>query len=348
MIRDFFEWYENCDTNKRFDSLDLSSNTFFVSGISKITKGIITYEDVDYCIKTPHSRFYKFGYLNLCLEERDNKLATSSELISKKRYKQFRFMYANHRPLLRDNIDAMSKGLSDDILWKNRHIYNFEEMYKKGIYLLISPAISNEKIDTISLGDIATIGLQLTKGNKLEQTMYDSLEAVLDCKEYYLKFMTEECYDQYIKLVIASIFDFGDDDHFHNVKLCKNKTSDKYESIFIFDKESTAFNPIIAQNYDMELYRVEQEVQFFKNYNSIPIISSNETSMMRMYGITRLILNGKLEKRYVKFLEEIAGVDFNKIGQEIYEELGIRPNQKQLDVYKYGADLAGIISGKEY
>lgn len=348
MIRDFFEWYENCETNKKFDALDLSSDGFFVGGLSKISKGLITYDDVDYCIKTPHSRFYKFGYLNLSLEEKDNKLATASEFIARKRYKQFRFMYANHRPILRDRTEEMSQGLADEILWRNRHIYNYEEMYRKGIYLLVSPAISNEMIDTISLGDISTIGLQLTKDNKVEQTMYDSLEAVLDCKEYYLKFMTEECYDQFVKLQLASIFDFGDDDHFHNVKLCKNKTSERYESIFLFDKESTAFNPIIAQRGDMDLHEIKQSLQCFKNYNSMPVRKQNETSMIRMYGITRLILSGKLEKKYVKFLEEVAGIDFNKIGREIYQDLGIKPNQKQLDIYKYGADFAGIIAGKEY
>ena len=92
MIKDFFEWFENWEENKKFDSLDLSSNGFFASGISSVSKGQISADGGNYYIKTPHSRSYKFGYVNLRYERQDNALATMSELIAKKRYKQFRFL----------------------------------------------------------------------------------------------------------------------------------------------------------------------------------------------------------------------------------------------------------------
>ena len=344
MIKDFFEWFENWEANKNFEQLDLSSNGFFASGISNVSKGLVSVSGGNYYIKTPHSRAYKFGYVNLRFEAEDNQLATMSELIAQKRYKKFRFLYANHRPIYRPR--TVLGELDFEVLWKNRHVYNFEEMYRRGLYTLVSPSIDSEYVDTISMGDITTIGLQLTKHNKEEQTMYDNFEKVLDCKQYYLKYMTENCYDNFVKFVIASIFEFSDDDHFDNILLCKNRQNEMYEDLFLFDKESTAFNPFVALN--MDIGAIKYRVQNHASYNGMPISKQGERSLARMYELTRLVRLGKLEKKYVDFLNEIAGIDFNKIAKEIELETGLKTNQKQLDMYKYGADFAGIIAGKEH
>ena len=342
MIKDFFEWFENWEENKKFDSLDLSSNGFFASGISNVTKGQVSMGDGNYYIKTPHSRSFKFGYVSLRYESQDNELATMSELIAKKRYKQFRFLYANHRPLYRDRSNLSKQDY--EIIWKNRHIYNYEEMYRKGVYMLVSPSLTSEMVDTISFGDIVTIGLKLTKRNKVEQAMYDNFENMLDSKKYYLKFMTEYCYDKLVQFVLASIFEFSNDDHFDNIMLCKNRDSDKYEDVFLFDKESTAFNPFVA--IDMSLGAIRYRAQNHMSYNGMPITQVGERTVVRMYELTRLINKGKLEKKHIEFLEAIAGIDFEKLAKEIECETGLKANQKQLDMYKYGADFAGIIAGK--
>lgn len=344
MIKDFFEWFENWEENKKFDSLDLSSNGFFASGISSVSKGQVDVGGSNYYIKTPHSRSFKFGYVNLRYESQDNALATMSELLARKRYKQFRFLYANHRPLFRDRTTLDKKDL--EVIWRNRHVYNYEEIYRKGVYVLVSPSLTSELVDTISFGDIVTIGLKLTKHNKAEQSMYDNLERMLDSKQYYLKFMTDHCYDQLVKFVLASIFEFSNDDHFDNIMLCKNSDSDKYEDLFLFDKESTAFNPFVA--VDMGISTIKYRAQNYMSYNGMPITQIGERTMIRMYELTRLINKGKLEKKHIDFLEDIAGINFEKLAKEIEFETGLVANQKQLDMYKYGADFAGIIAGKTF
>ena len=344
MIKDFFEWFENWEENKKFDSLDLSSNGFFANGISSISKGQISVDGGNYYVKTPHSRSFKFGYVSLRYEPEDNSLATMSELIAKKRYKQFRFLYANHRPLHRDRNILTDKDMK--VIWNNRHVYNYQDIYKKGVYMLVSPSLTSELVDTMSFGDIVTIGLKLTKNNQEEQSMYDNFERMLDSKQYYLKFMTEHCYDNLIKFVIASIFEFSNDDHFDNIMLCKNRSSDRFEDLFLFDKESTAFNPFVA--LDLSLGTIKAHTRNHMSYNGMPITDIGEKTVVRMYELTRLINKGKLEKKYVDFLEEIAGINFEKLAKEIEFETGLVANQKQLDMYKYGADFAGIIAGKTF
>lgn len=343
MIKDFFEWFNSWSVNQDFHQLDLSADGVFARGIEGVSKGSVGVGDGNYYIKVPHSRAFKFGYISLKYEAEDNALATTSELIAQKKYKQFNFLYANHRPIFKPRKQL--NQLDYESLWKNRHVYNYEDIYRKGIYTLVSPSLTSELVDTVSMGDITSIALQLTRRNKKEQRMYDNFENVLDCKKYYLKYMTSHCYDQYVKFVIASIFEFSDDDHFYNVVLCKNKNSDKFEDLFLFDKESTSFNPFVA--IDMKLEAIKYRAQNHISFNGLPITKIGERGMDRIFALADLIRAGKLDKRYVQFLNEIAGFDFDKVAKEIETETGIKTNQKQLDVYKYGADFAGIVASQE-
>ena len=343
MIKDFFEWFNSWEENKKFSQLDLSADGVFARGIESVSKGLVGVGDGNYYIKTPHSRAFKFGYVNLKFEAEDNLLATTSELLAQKKYKEFKFLYANHRPIFKPRTHLSE--FDYERLWKNRHVYNYEDIYRKGIYTLVSPALTSELIDTISMGDITSIGMRLARKNSKEQRMFDNFESVLDSKKYYLKFMTSHCYDQYVKFVLASIFEFSDDDHYDNVWLCKNHQSDKYEDLFLFDKESTSFNPFVAIN--MQLEAVKFRAQNHTSFNGMPVSRMGERGVDRMFEVTRLIRIGKLEKKYIEFLNQIAGIDFEKIAAEIEMETGIKVNQKQLDVYKYGADFAGIVAQKE-
>ena len=55
-------------------------------------------------------------------------------------------------------------------------------------------------------------------------------------KKQFLSIMTEECFDQYIKYLLASVFEFSDDEHSNNIIFVRNHKSDKFEALFVFDK----------------------------------------------------------------------------------------------------------------
>ncbi len=342
MILDFFEWYNNWNMVKEFVELDLSADSSFARGIYGVSKGHVNIDGKNYFIKTPHSRSFKFGYISLKEQEIDNKLATMSELIAEKRYKKFKFLYATHRPIYKTVTKVL--GENNDLVWENRHIFNTEEIYKHGIYQLVSPALTNEYFDTISLNYMYTIRRQIAQTEE-EVHMFDNFGNILESREHFLKFMTEDCYDKFVEFLIASILEFSDDDHFDNITLVKNKSSNKYEDIFVYDKESNVFNPFITK--DLSLNAIKFKTRTASNYNGVPVKSMGENTIFRIFEFFGLIRQGKLKERYLKFIEELASVDYGQIAREIRAETGIWANPKQLDMYKYGADFAGIIAGLE-
>lgn len=312
------------------NSEDFASEGLFVTKFQDVTRGFVTFKEKKYFIKTPHSRFYKFGFVNMALSNRDNKLATTSELISEKKYKHFNYMSAPHKAIFKPD--------------QNEYLLRFKHKKLFGEYVLVSPILFNSDIHYASMSDFQTQENFFNKAARVDQLLFGNFENTLKNKKHFLKYMTEGCYDEYVKYLLLSLFEFSDDEHLGNVMLCKNKNVERFERLFIYDKESTAFNPFVAN--DLESSSLIYKTNNFSRYNGVPFFAQGERSIERILALTKLVADGKVPKKYCLFLNEISNIDYEKFAREVFEETGIVVEKKQIDMYKYGSDCAGEIFEK--
>ena len=323
MIKDMFNWYLQICEDWKQENANLVSDDFFVSKIYDINRGFVHFKNNHYFVKTPHSRSFKLGYVNTSLTGQDNKIATASELIAEKKYKSFNFMTAVHQPIYKEN-------------------YGYDEYFEPyGIFTLVSPMLFTTEIHHASISDFIEQEKLFNPASHLDTAVFGNLGTILKRKKLLLEYMTEECYDEFVQFMLLSIFEFSDDDHMGNVIMCKNKDVEKFEHIFVFDKESTAFNPFVARN--LASPAIMFKTNNFTAYNGVPITSKGERSIERMLAVAKLIADGKMPKKYIKFIDQISGLDYEQLAKEVFEDTGIKVDQRQIDMYKFGSECAGNI-----
>lgn len=317
MIENFFDWYENRVNEFECDSALVWNNGNHQFDEYRKDGGIINLDGLNFIYKQTHSKYYKnnrgeFQKLPNACKLLDNRLALTSELISRKKYREFGFMYAKQYP----------------------HFKGFQ-------YYIISPNLLQGYCDYCTYYEILKNPYddRAQEQKVFKRTTYGTFKQLLKKKKLLLSVMTEDCFDQYVKYFLSSIFEFSDDEHFNNVIFCKNRGSDKFESIFVFDKESTVFNPMIARGDKFGDIKFQSLTYY--GYVGRSVVCVEENIGDRMIEIGKLIKKGILEKKYVDFLNQLANFDFGKLAQDFYNEYGRQIHPVQLDMYKFGADLAG-------
>lgn len=310
MIRNFYKWNE-----KNF------SDGFSVAHVLKHGRAhqedkriVLRVGDEIYHFKTPHSRYFKNHETYFSGEEAlvDNSLSASTELLSERRYRAFKFPYA-HYETLKNN-----KGIT-----------------------LVSKDIQNDDIELRSLGDLATY--EDTYFSKYaKRLMTQTLVSVIKDSRIPLKIMTPECYDQFIKFHLASIFDFSNDDHFNNIIFMRNQNSGLFESMFLCDKESNIFNPDLASG--TETSQAYDYAKRHMEYHGMHMCLLYESFPIRVRAIRQLILDGEMPKEYIKFLRKIADYDQSGAVKDIYDKFNIVVDERQLEIYKKAQEVAGSIT----
>ena len=316
MIDNFFEWYQ-----RRLDKHEVDPILVWNEGTKQFDEmrknaGIILYGDARFIFKRPNSKYFKnhrkeFQALSFEAGQLDNYLCVTSELLAEKKYKACKIMCGKH--------------------------YMVEH---NGEFYSISPNLLQGYVDYCTMSEIMRDGYdEMPKEARVFRKIpYFSLKQLLKKKRFLLNVMTEECYEQYVKFLIASVFEFSDDEHYNNIIFCRNRGSQKFESVFVFDKESTVFNPMIAKNYSP--YQTKIETLKFDTYAGKYIYCPGESIIDRFHELGRLVKSGVLEKKYQDFINEIAHFDFCKAAGEIYQETGLTVNERQIDMYKYGSEFA--------
>ena len=316
MIENFFEWYQ-----KRIDELNIDPIFVWNEGTKTFDEfrknaGIILYGDARFIFKRPNSKYFKnhkkeFAALPPESFMLDNYLCVTSELIAEKKYKAFKIMCGKHY-----------------MVEHNSEFYS------------ISPNLLQGYADYCTLSEIMRDGYdEMPKESRaFRKIPYFSLKQILKKKKYFLRVMTEDCYEQYIKCLIASVFEFSDDEHYNNIIFCRNRGFEKFESVFVFDKESTVFNPMIAKGFAP--FQTKIESIKYDTYSGKYIYCPGESIIDRFHELGRLIKSGVLEKKYQDFINELAQFDFCKVADEIYQETGFKVNERQIDMYRYGSEFA--------
>lgn len=318
MVKDFFKWYEQRISETAVDPIYIWKHGMKEADKYRRNGGTIDMGDNEtkYIFKMSHSRYYKnhrkeFASLPVTARMADNRLSLGSELISQKKYEDFEFLTAQHH------------------LVQHHHEY-----------YVISPNLLQGYVDYQTAyqisqdgyGDMPLHSKVLRKSSRL------SLKQVLKKKKQFLSIMTEECFDQYIKYLLASVFEFSDDEHSNNIIFVRNHKSDKFEALFVFDKESTVFNPLIAKGNKWG--EVKYQSVIYDHYVGKFIAFPGESIIERTREIGELIAKGKLEKKYVDFLNAIASYDYCETARRVYHETGKRVNQMQIDMYRVGSEYA--------
>lgn len=330
MKSELHDWYEKQAENADNVLSEIFSDGVFVSKIFSIKRGYLTFDGKKYFVKEPHSRSFKQGRVGKAFSARDNNIAMASELLSEKKYQSLNYLTARHYPVKKEVLDESLKCCS----WLN-----------SPFYISVSPIIFNGTVSYATMFDLQTQEHLFVPRTRMDDKMFLNFETALKNKNYFLRYMNQECYDEYIKYILLSIFEFSDDEHLGNVILCQSKQAKKFEHLFVYDKESTAFNPFIAQCLSSS--DVSKNLRDFRRFNGVPIANKDERSMDRIFAVTRLVSEGKLPEKYCKFLNEIAGIDYSKFAREVFEETGIKLESKQIDMYKFGSECAGNIVIRE-
>ncbi len=316
MIMDFFEWYET-----RIREVDEDPIYVWQHGEKRFDQyrkngGIVRAGDTDFIFKLSHSRYYKnhrkqFSTLPVTSRMLDNRLALGSELLSQKKYRAFKFMTAMHYP----------------IEWNHE-------------FYVISPNLLKGYADYLTASEIGRDPyMEMPRESRgMKKALRLPLKKLLSQKKRFLNMMTEDCFDQYVEYLLASVFEFSDDEHANNIMFVRNRGSEKFESLFVFDKESTIFNPFIAMGQNFNDVRMNSIL--FDKYAGKFIAFPGETIIERVHEIGELVQRGKLEPKYIKFLNQLANFDYCEAARQIYHETGKKINQNQLDMYRLGSEYA--------
>ncbi len=310
MIHNFYKWNEYNLSKEKPDPEIILTKGKRVNFPAMPKKIIMDYDNERYHVKVPHTRFFKNNRKLFSKETTasDNKIATASELISERKYKAFHFMTAGY-----------------DLTKRNDE------------FVLVSRRIGDKKIEICSLYDMIKYPYDIDMREHAGQIAICTLKDLLEKKQIILEILTDECYDELIKFILLSVFEFSDDDHYSNMLFVKDYRSDKFQSMFICDKESTVFNGYLALkgNYYGSL------IPYTTSFNLYPgkiIAKPLEDFKTRCKEIARLIRKGILPKKYVSFLKAVTSFDFDAAARDVKGEFGISANDKQLDMYKFGEE----------
>lgn len=336
MIENLFDWYMQEINKLNLNASDVLSQGSKV-GTNFYSTDFYVFEGKYFYVKDPHTRGHKreiiraknsrldFGFqenIRLNYTSLDNELATMSELISEKKYRAYKYITAKHFTIQNDN----------DYYIMSPNMFLSELDYETFTNIDVNAPFHKE--DSKKFGASILI-------NSANTSLFD-MEKWLKRKDRFLSFMTEHCYDQMIKFFLSSIFEFGDDDTLYNIILVKNKESSRFEDMFVFDKESTLFNFLIAHGDNFA--EIKQQIKDYKDYDDYRFGKSNIT--VRVETLRDFFDRGLLNGEHRKHLERELEVNYDKLANEISAETGLRKNQTQIDCYKHGQDYISDILEK--
>lgn len=318
-MKDFWQWY-----NDKVNSIAMDSHFVWIEGekFSTNVYGInnkIVWNGQEFHMKSPHSRLIKTLKLkhgcdfNEKLYNKDNVLSTATELAMMRKYRDFGMLSADYSVAF-DGKD----------------------------WFVFSPNVFRGYLNYYTLYDLMKFKNEPFDCKQIKKTYYYSFYQVISKKKAFLKFMTEECYDEYVKFLLSSVFEFSDDEHTLNIIFCKDKDSFKLEHIFVFDKESNFFNPLIACNE--RFARVKELSSTNIKYHGRSYYCPGEDFADRCNYLRRLIEKGKIPHKYVEFLRDVASYNYDKLFDETYDVLGVKKNDMQVDMFKFGAETAGNLT----
>ena len=320
------ERYQN-----RVDEYRLNGNYLWKLGLLRKTENaklLLDYGTLHAFVKTPHSVAYKCKFYtnsnNLQEELSDNYLASSSEMLCKNIFENFGFITAKYYPYkIGSKIHLASPNFLEGIC-KYTTLHAF-----------LCQKISPKQEESLLEGDENAMSLKMM----LRYFARNNLTFTLENKTDFLKFMTEECYDKYVSYMLLSLFAFCNDEHPNNIIFCRDDSSKKFQDVFIFDKESTAFNYFLAKKMKFcdikyKMFHQEQEgSDIIVNYGA-------ESYSDKLKGIKRLVLEGKIDKKYIDLINQYANLSLEGLRDKVYIEDGLYIKDEQLDCYKLGRDCA--------
>lgn len=310
MEKDFLNWYDEKCKNIQF------RNNVILNLIGDRQKGVVYDDGNKFHFKTPHSRIFKVaGYKGHMLpagkricSTMDNFFAISSELISRKKYRAFGMLYADYHVLLDSSLEHETKIASPNVFDNDKYYVELNHLYDQA---------------------------EMFRDSAIYDTWKYNFEEVFTKKSDFLIFMTEKGYDEYVKYLLLSMFEFSDDEHYSNLIFYGDDFRDKLDGVFLFDKESTIFNPMLAANCSLDY--IERSLKFNKKYNNRRCFESQEETFDRRFEmLLDMIQRGVIPPKYVRFIEEIAGIDYGAIAKSIKNESGISVNNLQIEMYQLG------------
>ena len=308
---------------EKVDSYKLNSTCLWKLGLlrKEDRKFLIDFGSLHAFVKVPHSLTYKlntYPEVNAEAAYNDNHLATASELIASKLFKQLGFLTADYFPQRR-----------------------------YGLYYLASPNFLEGVCQYVTLSKLLEKRRKTKAYETTEEMLLDAMlnssnniSYVLDNRQFFLQFMTKECYDKYIAYMLVALFTFSNDEHNGNIILCKRKTAKKFEDVFIYDKESTGFNYYLALGISFRDIKFEL---FTYNRPSTDILVNklNENYDYKYKILKALIEKGEIGKKHIDLIKQYVNIDFDKLCEEVASENEIVLQKSQLDFYKLGQDCAG-------
>ncbi len=323
MIDNLFEWYyQNTDALKLTANDVIENGEFYSAGFY----GIDTYifEGLNFYLKKPHSaRFKELDCFNTIKNQKisrdlavfDNELCTMSELVSEKKYRAHKFLAAKHF--------SMPVGRE---------------------FLIMSPNMFCEEVEATDIDGIdknaefyepSKINLSKTAKQFATGTSKYNLRQILKNKERFLQFMTEHCYEQFVNYFLLSAFELTDDENNNNLMFAKQKESDRLEEVFVFDKESTVFNFLLAQGENFD--SIKQRLLDLNEFCDVVLGGKNISA--RCKTLKNLFYAGLLNENHKELLTKSLAVDYDKLSDEVSLETGLKKHQSQIDLYKFGQDL---------
>lgn len=322
MIDKLFDWYQ-----QQTNALHVSENEFFDKGTFYSTNyyyvDVYIFEGLKYFLKRPHSASYKeksneLSFRNKSLDReltiKDNELCTMSELISEKKYRAYKYLVAKHftLPVGREFYVASPNMFFEDVEAAEINGLDDSEEY-------CEPA----KVNLSKNARLSALG-----------TSRFNLEQILKNKNNFLGFMTEHCYEQFVNYFLMSAFEFSDDENSNNLMFAKPKDSDRFENVFVFDKESTLFNFLIAQGESFE--SIKQKIAGLDEFCDVVLGGGNFVTRVKI--LRQLFEKGLLNEKHQSLLKTTLNVNYDKLAQEVSAETGLKKNQSQIDLYKLGQD----------
>ncbi len=322
MIKNLFDWY-----TQKTESLKMGANDVINGGMFWCTNyfSVDTYifEGIQFLLKKPHTAKFKETENNLIfinkkvdreLAIRDNELATMSELISEKKYRAYKFLSAKHFSL---PVGREFMIMSPNMFFNEVEAADLDGLDKNAEFFEPSSITKNDEIFKHALN-----------------TSSYNLKRILKKKEQFLKFMTLHCYNQLVNYYLMSTFEFTDDEGNNNLMFAKNKGSDKFENIFVFDKESTLFNFLLAQGESLD--SIKQKICDLDEF--CDTVLGGGTIRTRIKTLRDLFEKGLLDSSHKNLLNSTLSVNYDKLADEVSIETGIKKNNDQIDLYKLGQD----------
>ncbi len=329
---------------KMIDEYKINSSLLWSLGLPyKAPNGkvAIDYGTLTSFVKIPHSNkfkyFHSYGGTNSSYELTDNNIATANELLLQKVFENLGFMTAQYFPkLLRGKYYVASPNYLEKIGCEYSMLGNVitsNPAFKKEFLSAGGNLnLKNDSSKKVSVEDIKNLLICQSLNQR-------NLTALLENKEHFQEIMTPHCYDKYVSYLLVSLFSFLNDEHQNNIIFCKSEGSSKFEDVFVFDNESTAFGSYLAQGKsfkDVKLYLLSE-----RSKGSIIVVkNSGETFEEKFTELKKLYNRGLISPKHIDLIKDIAGNDFDRLADQVYYETGIKTSKSQLDFFKLGAEKA--------